>query len=268
LSDYRDLWHPEFAVSRWPVTNMLVSLLNRWMLRRPSAVSTVSEGLAGYLRKLVHCKVWVCYNGFLEVNTSKLPPAPRPDGKVHLVYTGNFYRGKRDPAPLLDALGALKAVNREAARRLRVDFYGPAEAWVRRLVSERGLDDLVLLHGNVSYGESIARQRAADMLLFVDWMDTRAQGVLTGKLFEYLASGRPILSVGKHRETEAARLIVACKAGMVATTIAETQDALFTLVSGSFSTMHDWEKIRTFSRRAQATALLDEIEKYFKGAAQ
>jgi hypothetical protein len=39
-------------------------------------------------------------------------------------------------------------------------------------------------------------QRDADGLLFLEWNDPSARGVLTGKIFEYIRSGRPILGIG------------------------------------------------------------------------
>lgn len=259
LSDYRDLWFPEFAVDRYAVTNYLVDRLNRRLLRQPVAISTVSEGLAGYLRALVHCDVWVCYNGFLDVDPSRLPPPPAPDGRFHVVYTGNFYPRKRDPGVFLDALGDLAAADPALSEKLRVEFYGPEEAWVRRLIDERGLGALVALIGNVPYAASLARQRAADLLLFVDWMDPRAKGVLTGKLFEYFATCRPILCVGNCPDTEAAQLIRDCGAGRVAVSREDIVGALGDFLRGAYGATPQSSAVERFSRRAQAEALLERV---------
>ena len=40
------------------------------------------------------------------------------------------------------------------------------------------------------------QQQSADVLLLLLWSDPREAGVYTGKLFEYIGSGRPILVVG------------------------------------------------------------------------
>jgi len=259
LSDYRDLWFPEFAVDRYAVTNYVVDRLNRRLLRQPIAVSTVSEGLAGYLRGLVHCDVWVCYNGFLDVDPSRLPPPPAPDGRLHVVYTGNFYPRKRDPGVFLDALRDLAAADPALSAKLRVEFYGPEEVWVRRLIDERGLGALVALNGNVPYAASLARQRAADLLLFVDWMDPRAKGVLTGKLFEYFAACRPILCVGDRPDTEAAQLIRDCGAGRVAVSREDIRAAISDLLRRVYGVAPDPAAVYRFSRRAQAEALLERV---------
>ena len=259
LADYRDLWFQEFAVQRYAFTTFATGRLNRRMLRRAAAVSTVSEGLAGYLRRVVACPVWVCYNGFLEPfkGTGDVP-ALEP-GKRHIVYTGNFYPDKRDPAPFCDALARLLQAEPGLRGRLRVDVFGPDEPWVRERFAARGLQDVLAVHGQVGYGTSLAAQRAADLLLFVDWMDDRAEGVLTGKLFEYLASGAPILSVGTRRDSEAARVILDCAAGVVATTADEAAGALAAMVRGELDIAPDRARIAAFSRRGQALALLDRV---------
>ena len=38
------------------------------------------------------------------------------------------------------------------------------------------------------------------MLLHLRWDDPRERGILTGKIFEYLAARRPILSTGRYRD--------------------------------------------------------------------
>ena len=56
--------------------------------------------------------------------------------------------------------------------------------------------------GQLGRAEAVRLQRGADVLLLVT---SRHSGEATGKLFEYLASGRPILAVGGMNE--AARIV-------------------------------------------------------------
>jgi hypothetical protein len=52
-------------------------------------------------------------------------------------------------------------------------------------------------YGVVSREVSLQKQRESQLLLLLNWSDDLALGVYTGKLFEYLAAQRPILSMGK-----------------------------------------------------------------------
>jgi glycosyltransferase involved in cell wall biosynthesis len=255
IADYRDLWFQEFAIQRYAFTTWSTGQLNLRMLRRAAAAVTVSEGLAGYLAPAVRCPVWVSYNGYLEEAYAGVTPKRWDDGRVHLVYTGNFYPEKRDPAPLFRALAALPARS-----RIQLDVYGPDEPWVRALIAGHGLQETVRMHGPVSYTESLAAQRGAYALLFVDWMDDRAEGVLTGKLFEYLASGRPTLCVGSRETTEAAQIIRDCAVGEVAVQPAAIEAALGRIAAGTFQASPDRARVERFSREAQARGLLARIE--------
>ncbi len=257
IADYRDLWLQEFAIQRYAFTTWATGMLNRRMLRRASAAVTVSQGLAEYLRSVVRCPVWVRYNGFLDEVHASVQPHRWNDGKLHMVYTGNFYPEKRDPDPVLRALASLPAAARS---RLAVDVFGPDEAWVRERIARHGLQNVVRMHGPVPYRESLAMQKGADALLFVDWMDSRAEGVLTGKLFEYLASGRPLLCVGIRGNTEAAQIIRDCGAGEVAVDGKSIRAALQAVAARTFTARPDGQRIGRFSREAQARALLEQIE--------
>lgn len=257
IADYRDLWFQEFAVQRYAFTTWLTGRLNKFMLRRATAVATVSDGLANYLRPILRCPVWVCYNGYVEKGPSSIE-RPWDDGRIHIVYTGNFYPEKRDPFLLFAAMQTLFEDRPELRNRLRLDIYGPREDWVRAQVRACGVEDVVVDHGMQPYGISLRVQSSADALLFVDWMDPAAKGVLTGKLFEYLAAGRPILNVAANSDSEASQLIRETGAGEPLTSPSAIRDALELLAGGGLR-CSDSASVTIYSRRAQADALLDRI---------
>lgn len=259
IADYRDLWFAEFAVQRYAFTTWSVGVMNARMLRLATAASTISEGLAGYLKRVTDRPVLLSYNGYLEEAPGGELARPWRDSMRHLVYTGNFYPDKRDPESLFGALRELLAIDPRLHQRLRLDLYGPAEDWVQAKIAAHGLQPVVRVHGMVAYQESLSAQRAADALLFVDWMDARAEGVLTGKLFEYLSSGRPILCVGNRAGTEAAKLIAQSGAGRIANEPAAIRAALAAVAAGDAGPGADRAAIARFSRRAQAEDLLGRI---------
>jgi glycosyltransferase involved in cell wall biosynthesis len=266
IADYRDLWFQEFAVQRYGFTTWLTGTLNKRMLRRASAIVTVSEGLASYLRPIVRCPVWVCYNGYLEKPLGAGVERPWNDGRTHVVYTGNFYSEKRDPGVVFAAMQALFAEQPSLRDRVRLDIYGPREDWVRAKVRKFGLDEIVLDHGMRPYAISLRAQACADALLFVDWMDPAAKGVLTGKLFEYLAAGRPILNVAADPDSEASQLIRDAQAGEPLIGIDAVRNALHSLAVGTRHSAIDLCGVARYSRSAQADALLDRITALLDGA--
>jgi hypothetical protein len=117
------------------------------------------------------------------------------------------------------------------------------------------------LHGFVPYRESINVQHAADVLLFLDWTDAQAEGMLTGKLFEYLGSRRPILALGVRKDSEAARLIEEARCGTTLVGDEQIVDYLLQLLSSPRPAVARPEAADVFSRERQARTLLAEITK-------
>jgi hypothetical protein len=150
--------------------------------------------------------------------------------------------------------------------KLAVDLYGFEDPWIRRLAAECGVAGCVHMHGLVSHQASLAAQRNADVLLFLDWMDERAEGILTGKLFEYLANRRPILGVGVGTATEAARIIHNAGAGETLTQPQEICERLINLPRREAAAAPvEGVSIERYSRLHQADQLLGRIRTALAG---
>jgi hypothetical protein len=105
----------------------------------------------------------------------------------------------------------------------------------------------------------MAAQHTADVLLFLDWTEVQAEGVLTGKLFEYLGTGRPILSLGRRKDSEAARLIAEAGCGVTLTTDEEIEKFLLHLLSSDRLPSVGSAARDQFSRKWQARLLLETL---------
>jgi glycosyltransferase involved in cell wall biosynthesis len=188
--------------------------IDRWVERRvlatASACVTVSQPMADTLCARYAKPTVVVLNGFDGRNPAA--PAHR-DGEapLRILYTGVIYPGRRDPSPLFAAIAALGT----AAKEMKVDFYGQDLRTVKELARHYGVSDQVYLGGSIAHADSLAQQQTADVLLLLLWSDPREVGVYTGKLFEYIGSGRPILAVGGEQGV-AADLIRSRKLGVVA----------------------------------------------------
>jgi glycosyltransferase involved in cell wall biosynthesis len=260
VADFRDLWFHDMVLFRARLTTWLLGPINRWLVESAAVLVTVSRGLKNRLSYYLAREVVVSYNGFFAGDHGLSPPAPPwDDGRTHLVYTGRVYPGKQDPEGLFRALTVLRGTMPELAARISIDFYGFDDPWLRSLIERHAVADCVELHGFVPYRESVVAQRAADFLLFLDWTDTRAEGVLTGKLFEYLGSGRPILALGIRKDSEAARLISDAGCGTMLTGDGEIADYLRRALSSPRPPPIVSETAKHFSRERQARVLLEEI---------
>jgi glycosyltransferase involved in cell wall biosynthesis len=112
----------------------------------------------------------------------------RPSERFRITHTGSFF-GKRDPRPFLTAFAESGL---DAVVRFVGDFR-PADAeWAAALE----LGDRLELIPYVARRRSLELQRDSEaLLLLIPEAGGRGRGVLSGKVFEYLAAERPILAV-------------------------------------------------------------------------
>src|SRR4051794_31507218 len=121
-----------------------------------------------------------------------------------ITHAGSFF-GKRDPKPFLTALARVDGV----VARFVGDFRAADREWAE------GISDRIELIPYAPHREALALQRGSDvLLLLIPDARGRGRGVLSGKVFEYLAAGRPILAVVPP-DGAAAELIRATGAGVV-----------------------------------------------------
>jgi glycosyltransferase involved in cell wall biosynthesis len=129
--------------------------------------------------------------------------------RFRITHTGSFF-GKRDPRPFLSALA--KSGLDDVVARFVGDFRVSDREWAEQL----GLGARLELHPYVARREALALQRDSDaLLLLIPEAGGRGAGVLSGKVFEYLAAERPILAAVPP-EGAAAELIEETGAGVVA----------------------------------------------------
>ena len=113
----------------------------------------------------------------------------RTSDRLRITHTGHFH-GKRDPKPFLRALAESDLDD------VVVRFAGDFRTADREYAESLGLGDRIELLGDVSRRRSLELQRDSEvLLLLIPESGGRGRGVLTGKLFEYLAAERPILAV-------------------------------------------------------------------------
>ena len=112
-----------------------------------------------------------------------------PGPRFRLTHAGSFF-GKRDPRPFLQALAA------SGLEDVTVRFLGDFRPSDREFMEELGLADRVELIDHVPRRESLRLQRDSEaLLLLIPEAGGRGRGVLSGKVFEYLAAERPVLAI-------------------------------------------------------------------------
>jgi len=197
IADFRDLWIGDPLRTR-KFAGMLKPMylrVERNTLHAADAFVTVSTPMASQFRRRYPAVAANCITNGFDPDEIPSRPAQLTDS-FSITYTGELYRGRRDPTPILQALSGLIAEGVMSRQRVRLRFYGPKEPWLPALVRSFELGEVVEIHGPVSRDESLLRQRESQVLLLVNWHDATETSMYTGKLFDYLNAGRPILAVG------------------------------------------------------------------------
>jgi glycosyltransferase involved in cell wall biosynthesis len=133
----------------------------------------------------------------------------RASDRFRITHTGSFF-GKRDPRPFLTAL------ERSGLDDVVVRFLGDFRSADREWAEARGLGSRLELIPYAPRRRSLELQRDSDaLLLLIPDAGGRGRGVLSGKVFEYLAAERPILALVPP-DGAAAALIRETAAGVVA----------------------------------------------------
>jgi glycosyltransferase involved in cell wall biosynthesis len=210
LADLRDslVFHPhrraDTAATR--AKERLRGSVARLVARRADAISCVSEAIADEMLALhPGGPVRAIANGsdFDDFAGLVYQPAPR----MRITHTGSFF-GKRDPRPFLQALDGSGL---DVVARFVGDFRPSDREWAETLQ----LGDRLELIPYAPRATSLSLQRDSEvLLLLIPDAGGRGRGVLSGKVFEYLAAGRPILAVVPP-DGAAAELIRSVDAGPV-----------------------------------------------------
>jgi glycosyltransferase involved in cell wall biosynthesis len=213
IADLRDGWRFEAPRIEWPlkIQRRLDGALERFVVRRAGAVVTVSEPLSADLRRRHGIAVETISNGF-DPDDRAAAPVGRTDQladprKLTLVHTGGL-GSQRTLRPLLEALARLGP---DEADRVELVLAGAQTGPERALYADPSFVPFVRPLGFMPREKAMALQAAADVLVLVT--SGVRTGEATGKLFEYLAAGRPILALAEG--SAAADLVRAAGAGLV-----------------------------------------------------
>jgi len=232
----------------------------RLVAGRADAVVTVSDAIADELRERTpKGPVVTIANGSDFDDFTGLEH--RSSDRFRITHTGSFF-GKRDPRPFLTA------AQRSGLDDLTVRFLGDFRAADREWAEELGLGDRLELIPYAPRRRSLELQRDSEaLLLLIPDAGGRGKGVLSGKVFEYLAAERPILAVVPP-DGAAAGLIREAGAGAVVAPddvdgmVAALRDLHARWRAG---TLHDVELDDGWrgrvSRRARAEELVDLLER-------
>jgi len=202
VADYRDLWTGDVLREWLPGwRTRLERRIERRLISRADAVITVSEQKTDYVRRLIGGPVarWTTItNGYDVEEFAGLRRSRRPDGTITFVFTGRLFKNRCGYA-FCEALGELKRENPALASPVRVHFLGGVSPEIRarfdRIIGDYGLAGQFFFPGDIPYAAAKQAQIDADYLLLIVDTGATSDGVIPGKLFEYVSARRPIFAL-------------------------------------------------------------------------
>lgn len=173
-----------------------------------------------------------------------------PKDRIRLTHVGSF-AGKRTPLAAAGAVAAAARQRPDLKFELRLVGAG-SEPFVDAMGRTLG-SDAVEMVGWIPHADAVREMLSASVL----WLDAMAglRSASTGKIYEYLRSGRPILGVA-HPQSPATRLVRAFDAGVMLDR--EDHEAAGTALIELGTTLtkpRDPEELSYYSREALASRL-------------
>ncbi len=210
IADFRDPWTDISYFNDLPMTRFVQRnhhRLERKVLTAASAVSTVSPSWKNIFQLKAGNHYEVIYNGYDESDFGNLKIKKRD--KFIIAHIGNLY-ASRNPENFWEALRLL--IFQHNMTGIEVRLIGNVDAAVRTAISKRSLDEFVSIIPYLPYKEALAHMGDSSLLLLIIEPWEAAGGMIPGKLYEYLASRRPVLGIGP-ANGDAANILYECNAG-------------------------------------------------------
>jgi hypothetical protein len=249
IADFRDL---PIDVARDNVLfPALQQNINQRILAKATLVTTVSEGLATHLKKLHH-NVYVLRNGIHPQKKEASPIQKNP--YFTIAYTGSLYLNQTFE-PLLLAIKQLLSEYQIKKNHIQLIYAGKDSAMWQKSINIHELQAIHQDLGLVSLQRANDIQQIANINLLLSWATPELTGTLTGKLYEYMAAGQPILAiVNGIKDEELTHIIHTANGGLVFSTAIDAPDMLLNFIM---------EKYKNWLNDTPNTVLNDDVLRPF-----
>jgi len=135
------------------------------------------------------------------------------DKKFSIVYVGTLDKS-RNPEILWKTLSAIVKKNTSLANDLQIKLVGKTDIAVTEDMEKNGLLPYMEKTPYLTHDEVTEVQKKSQVLLLLINNTPNAMGIITGKLFEYLAAERPVLCIGP-KGGDADKILTETKGGLI-----------------------------------------------------
>jgi len=197
IIDYRDHWSMNTYLEYiFKYQYRLARFLEKKLLNHAELITVISHGMkkelvesfGQHLEKKIH----VMYNGWDEEDFADISVPKELNNSIKFSYVGNFY-GKRSTDYLIEAIRQLKEENKLPAD-IVFSFTGNYHYHTIESMKDEFLKDYIEISPQIAHNEAVKKMMCSDcLLLFIPTTDR--ESTLTGKVFEYIRTHKPILAM-------------------------------------------------------------------------
>ncbi len=194
LADFRDPWtsigyHKKLKLGK-RARNKHRSL-EKLVLNSADKIVVTSPSTRKEFELLTSKPIKVITNGYehLRSNISTL------DKKFTISHIGSLLTG-RNPENLWAAIAELVKTNSNFRKALKIQIIGVCSDQNLQSISACNLKQYVEVIGYLPHKQALKAQQKSQVLLLIEINSVETQGIIPGKLFEYMAAKRPILAIG------------------------------------------------------------------------
>lgn len=216
IADFRDPWTQMFyykhlKLSAW--ADRRHHRLEKQVLSEADLVIAVSPPVRDDFAAQTSTPVKLLTNGFDPDDFPASSSCQKSQDEFRIVHTGLF-AAAGNPLGLWDVLAKMTRKSSDFRSRLRIRLAGKTDPQILEAIRARGLGDNLVDLGYITHERAAEEQALADILILPLRHEAEYAKVLPGKIFEYMASGSPVLGIGQE-DGAAARLLSESGAGLM-----------------------------------------------------
>lgn len=216
LADFRDPWtgidfYHQLRLT--PYADALHHKLEKKVLTQATAVTVVSKNMALEFTGIVKRGYDLVTNGYDEEDISPISQN-QLDKKFTISHIGSI-NASRNPEKLWKVLSEMVDSDPDFGASLEIKLVGKVDITVLKSLEIHGLNSFLSRIEYMPHQEVIHEIQKSQVLLLLINNTPNARGILTGKVFEYMGSGRPVLNIGPE-DGDAAVLLKDSEAGLTA----------------------------------------------------
>ena len=194
ITDFRDPWTSIGYHKKLKLTNASQAKhkkLEHLVLNEADKIIVTSNTTRREFSHITQKPITVITNGY----DTSLGISVALDVDFTISHIGSLLTG-RNPLNLWKALSELIQEYPDFKKCFKLQLAGVISSDVLESIYFYGLQSYTKLLGYISHEEALQYQKKSQVLLLIEIDSEETQGIIPGKVFEYMASKRPILGIG------------------------------------------------------------------------